>query len=393
MNKESVVLMEPMLPSEDNDKLEDLVFELVEKSSKLAGLLNPIVQNSIGDLVRSMNCYYSNLIEGHDTHPWDIKRALEMDYSDEPEKRNLQLESVAHIEVQKMLDESKAPETYPASLEYIKWLHKEFCSRLPNEMLWVKYPDSEKKEKVVPGELRTSSVRVGKHIPPVPENLYDFLRRFEQAYDPDSLSKKRRLIAIAASHHRLLWIHPFLDGNGRVVRLMSYAMLLRENIGSSLWSISRGLARNEAKYKSLLMAADSNRQNDLDGRGNLSEKALIEFCSFFIQVCIDQIKYMESILQPTKLDDRMRLFVREEIDSGNLLNGSYKLLREALYSGEVERGKAPELTGYKERMARTVVSKLLDRGLLISDTPKGLLKLGFPLDAVEKWFPRLYPLG
>ncbi len=43
-----------------------------------------------------MNCYYSNLIEGHDTHPVDIERALRHDYSDDPRTRNLQLEAAAH---------------------------------------------------------------------------------------------------------------------------------------------------------------------------------------------------------------------------------------------------------------------------------------------------------
>ena len=60
---------------------------------------------ALADLVRAMNCYYSNLIEGHDTHPVDIERALKNDYSADAEKRNLQLEAKAHITVQKWIDE------------------------------------------------------------------------------------------------------------------------------------------------------------------------------------------------------------------------------------------------------------------------------------------------
>ncbi len=391
MNNESLRLMEPMLPTESHNELDDLVVELVQKSARLAGMINPIVQKSVGNLVRSINCYYSNLIEGHDTHPWDINRALAQDYSKEPEKRNLQLEAVAHIEVQKMIDEGSAPDVSPLSLEYILWLHKEFCSRLPDELLLVENPDTGEKIKVTPGQLRERSVRVGKHIPPLPENITSFILRFEQAYDPSILTRIKQIIAVAASHHRLLWIHPFLDGNGRVTRMMSYAALLRENIGSYLWSVSRGLARNETEYKKLLMDADNPRENDLDERGSLSEKALLNFCTFFLNICIDQINYMESILEPTELERRMKLYVEDEMSAGRLPKGSFLLLREALYAGEFERGKAPELTGYKERMARTTVSKLVKKGLLVSDTPKGKLKLGFPLDAVDRWFPRLYP--
>jgi Fic family protein len=92
------------------------------------------------------------------------------------------------------------------------------------------------------------------------------MRRFEEAYASNLLSKTQRLISCAAAHHRLLWIHPFLDGNGRVARLMSHAMLLRLDVGNSLWSIARGLARHVNEYKSALTHADGERQNDYDGR-------------------------------------------------------------------------------------------------------------------------------
>ena len=62
--------------------------------------------------------------------------------------------------------------------------------------------------------------------------------------------------AAAAAHHRLLWIHPFLDGNGRVARLMSHAMLLDTLESGGVWSIARGLARNVAAYKGHLAACD-----------------------------------------------------------------------------------------------------------------------------------------
>src|SRR5437867_1424160 len=92
--------IEPILRSDPDHSLEDLAFELVSLSGSVAGQLHPAVRSGVGDLVRSVNCYYSNLIEGHNTLPHDIERALAHDYSTEPKKRNLQLEAVAHIEVQ-----------------------------------------------------------------------------------------------------------------------------------------------------------------------------------------------------------------------------------------------------------------------------------------------------
>jgi Fic family protein len=259
--------MEPMMPPEEGQRrLEDAAFDLVSHASSLAGQISPIVTASIGTLVRSMNCYYSNLIEGHDTHPRDIDKALRRDYSAEPAQRALQLEAVAHIEVQQAIDEGRDDPAFPASLPYVLWLHREFCSRLPDELLWVEDPESKMRAHVCPGKLRDGEVVVGRHLPPEAAALPSFLDRFEQAQAPAHLSKMRQVIAVAAAHHRFVWIHPFFDGNGRVVRLMSHAMLKRLGVGSSLWSVARGLARNVGNHKALLMAADGPRRNDLDGQ-------------------------------------------------------------------------------------------------------------------------------
>nr|WP_281172910.1 Fic family protein [Desulfobulbus elongatus] len=273
----------------------------------------------------------------------------------------------------------------------MSWLHREFCNRLPEEFLWVENPDTGEKLRVVGGELRQGWVQVGRHIPPNSEALPRFLKRFAEAYNMDKLSRVRQIIALGAAHHRLLWIHPFYDGNGRVTRLMSHASLLRCGVGSSLWSVARGLARHVQDYKALLMAADAPRRGDLDGRGTLSTQALNAFCTFFLTVCIDQIEFMASLLEPSELLRRIRLHIEEEVQAGTLPKGSFSLLREALLAGEVPRGKAGEITGYGERMARNVVSELIKKGYLKSASSRAPLTLAFPINAVERWFPRLYP--
>ena len=105
---EAVSMMEPLLISstpKHYGPLADLAVELSEKSMGLKRSLPPPIVSALSDLVRAMNCYYSNLIEGHDTHPVDIERALNEDYSADPEKRDLQLEARAHIPVQQWIDE------------------------------------------------------------------------------------------------------------------------------------------------------------------------------------------------------------------------------------------------------------------------------------------------
>ena len=385
----SVSSMEPMLPEEQRRDLEDLATDLVAKSNALAGRLPTAMHAGVGNLVRSMNCYYSNLIEGHNTLPVDIDRALAGDFSQDKKKRDLQLESRAHVEVQQMIDRGEAPAP-PVSLDFILWVHKEFCERVPADMLIVENSDTGEKLPAVPGELRTRQVKVGSHIPPDPPELPAFLKRFTEAYNAQHLSKLRKVIGVAASHHRLLWIHPFLDGNGRVTRLFSHAWLRELDVGSELWSVSRGLARNVGEYKSGLAAADAPRRGDLDGRGNLTEAGLEEFCRFFLKICVDQVSFMGELLEPSELLRRMEIWTEEEVPAKRLARGSWPLLREAVMAGEFARGRAPELTGYEERQARTVLSALIDAGYLVSETSRSPVRLGFPMSVVDRWFPRLY---
>ena len=378
------------MPPESTSDLEDLAFELIAKSSQLTGRINPVVAHNISNLVRSMNCYYSNLIEGHHTHPRDIDRALANDYSNDVEKRNLQKEAVAHITVQRVIAEGRAPDLPPLSASYAQWLRQLFCRELPEDLLSVSHPTTDELIKIEPGQWRTEEVVVGRHEPPLAENLPGFLKRFDEAYNPRFVPRHRRAIAIAAAHHRFLWIHPFLDGNGQVTRLMSHASLLKEGIGSPLWSVSRGLARRIGDYKRLLMAADNRRQGDYDGRGTLSEKALVDFCRFFLETCIDQVDYMAGLIQPEEFLRRLRVFIEDETTIGRLPKGSFNVLKEVFLFGTMERGKAPEITGYKERSARDVISKLTEKGFLESDTPKGSVRLAFPYELVERVFPSLY---
>jgi Fic family protein len=290
-----------------------------------------------------------------------------------------------------MIDEGQDPGADATSRAYLLWLHRAFCERLPKDLLWVESPGGKKRGEVVPGAFRDAKVTIGRHVPPEPKNLEPFLKRLEDAYAASKLSKTAQVIAVGAAHHRFLWIHPFLDGNGRVARLMSHTMLKRLGIGTPLWSVARGLARTEPEYRRLLENADEQRQDDYDGRGTLSERALVDFCRYFLKVCIDQVAYMKSLLQPSELLNRIKLFVAEEVAADRLAKGSYELLREAVHSGEYERGEAAAITGFSDRHARRTLSALVARGLLKSDGPKLPVRLAFPTEIAERWFPALYP--
>jgi Fic family protein len=388
---EAAILMEPLLISEGSrfrGELTDLAVELAARSAGFRRSLATGLMAPLAGLVRSMNCYYSNLIEGHNTHPVDIERALKNDYSADVRKRNLQIEAKAHIEVQQWIDAGglRRRATTRAGVYEI---HRRFCEKLPEELLWVENPETGERMHVAPGELRRRDVKVGRHIPISPGALPRFLARFEQAYA--ALGKTDSILAGAAAHHRLVWMHPFLDGNGRVVRLMSHAMLLEALDTGAIWSVARGLARNVDDYKAHLAECDLPRRNDLDGRGNLSEEALASFTRFFMQICLDQITFMEGLLEPEQLRARILLWADEQVRLDALPPKAGIVLEAVLYRGELPRGDMGALLGASDRHARRVVAALMSRNVLVSEGPRAPLRLAFPAALASRWMPGLFP--
>jgi Fic family protein len=388
---EMVSLMEPMRigeASRHRPTLTDLALELAQKSAGFRRSLPESILRSLASLARAMNCYYSNLIEGHDTHPIDIERALKNDYSEDARKRDLQMEARAHITVQRWIDEGGL-RGRAVSREGICELHARLCELLPEDLLWVEDPETKERVRVVPGELRRRDMKVGSHVPVSPGALPRFLGRYEEVYG--HLSKTESILSAAPAHHRLVWIHPFLDGNGRVARLISHAMLLETLDTGAVWSVARGLARNVASYKGHLAACDVTRRNDLDGRGYLSEEALAAFAEFFLGVCIDQVSFMENLMQPDRLRTRILLWAEEEIRLNHLPPRSGNVLEAVLYRGELPRGDVAGIVGTQQRHARRVVSALVGRGVLASESSRAPLRLAFPAALASRWMPGLFP--
>lgn len=365
-----------------------MVVELAGRAAGFRRSLPEGILSALAQLVRAMNCYYSNLIEGHDTHPVDIERALKNDYSTDETKRNLQLEARAHIAVQRWIDDGGLTGR-ATTVGGLCDIHRRFCELLPDGLLWVDDPETGERMPVEPGALRQRDVRVGRHIPVSPGALPRFLKRFEEAYR--RLGRIDGILSAACAHHRLLWIHPFLDGNGRVARLMSHAILLEQLDTGGVWSVARGLARNESAYKTRLMAYDQERRNDLDGRGHLSEEALADFVRFFLGICLDQIDFMERLVEPGRLRERLLLWAEEEARADKLPARAGSVLEAILYRGGFPRGEVAALLGVSERQARRITSALIDTEVVVSSSSRAPLRLAFPARLAPRLMPGLFP--
>lgn len=395
MNPEAVTRIEPARLEDAPAALADVAAELAAASAVLGNALHPATAANLAAMVRITNTYYSNLIEGHDTRPRDIELALAGQLDPDEARRNLQREAAAHVRVQAEIDAMAAHDALPepASPDFIRWLHREFYRDAPEEMLRIRGAGTE--FMMEPGAWRSRpehNVAVGRHLPPASHRVDDFMRHFERRYRLADMGKAVKILAIAAAHHRLNYIHPFADGNGRVSRLMSHAMGHKAGIGAyGLWSVSRGLARgleSRTEYNRMMDHADTPRQGDLDGRGNLSQRALTDFTLWFLQVCLDQVNFMSSLFDLDSLARRLRTYVAR---SEKLKPEVATLMEEALIRGRFERGEAARLSGLPERSARRLLNDAINHGLLASTTPKGPVSLRFPIAALETLFPRLYP--
>jgi Fic family protein len=385
------------------EKLGDLALALEREAAALATALPAPTRDAVIDLLRIANCYYSNRIEGHDTRPGAIERAMRGEYAEDSRARILQREAAAHVEVEKLAEayfgESDSPE--PLSSEGLRWLHREFYNRVPAELRFVSDPITHRRERVEPGEFRSYPVTVGHHMPPEPAEIERFVAHASDRYRVDRLSGLDKVLAVAASHHRMLWIHPFGDGNGRVIRLATQFFARRIGLGGTgLWSASRGLARRRDEYVAALADADTERRHDSDGRGSLSAEALARFTRFYLETCLDQVTFMGESLDLERLAERLTSFAH--MRANGMLNGpsgmplrteAADILRAVLLRGRLRRGDAVDASGLAERTGRDALTQLISDGLLVSDTPKGPVTVAFPSYAVPYVFPRLYPEG
>jgi len=335
-----------------------------------------------------MNCYYSNLIEGHDTHPVDIEKALNDDLSLNPKKRDLQLEAKAHIEVQHWIDEGGLKDK-DTTVGGISEIHRRFTQLLPEDLRWVENPETGEKIRVVPGEMRKRDAKVGNHVAISPGALSRFMRRFEERFT--GLRDFETILAAGPAHHRLLFIHPFADGNGRVARLMSYATLFRVLDTGGLWSIARGLARRQDEYKKHLAACDLVRRGDRDGRGHLGEAALSSFTKFFLEVCIDQTKFMSELMQPKLLRDRILKWAEEETAYGRLPTKAPRVLDAILFRGSLPKSEVPDILGQSERSARAATNALSKQGIITSVGARADWQIAFPAKLAPRIAPGLFP--
>lgn len=369
--------------------------ELVAESHRLGGQIGASIVQALRPRLRAMNSYYTNKIEGQQTRPADIDRALRRDFDADAGLAKKQRLAIAHMEVEEQLEKSVSGQ---AGRDV--FTSKTVCEI--HRLLYGKLPKgdriTEDGKPIVPGEYRRDDVTVGRHLAPSWKDIEVLVDGWAERYRALA-GAEALVVGTACSHHRLAWVHPFIDGNGRVARLHSHLVFHAMGLCTGLWSPMRGLARTREQYYARLNNADLPRRNDLDGRGQLSQEELVAFAGHFLDVCLDQVRFMRERLSLEMLRERLRsLLLRLQQTPWQIGSEKSVVKIEALEAlhyvamvGPIERSRFVAMTGLGERTGRRVLASLLDYGVLSAESPRGPVALALPLPSLGYLFPNLWP--
>ena len=177
---------EPLIPAEAQMRpLLERASDLTRAATALGTASGNVAQLELRSLLRSMNSYYTNRIEGEHTRPSDIERALQKDFSPNADLARKQRLAVAHIRTEVLCEAELNRRTAAGedttrwlySTDALTWMHREMFRDLPpDDLTLVDGSD------MTPGELRQRQVAVGRHEAPTPDSLPLFLTRWADVY-------------------------------------------------------------------------------------------------------------------------------------------------------------------------------------------------------------------
>jgi len=235
--------------------LTDLIIELdYLRKKQLGGSTHPKVFFQLKNIFHKLESIGSARIEGNNT---TIAEYMETNLSDRKQFSE-GIKEIQNIEKSMAFVEENIVD-YPISRALISEMHK----MIVNELM----PPPHGEGDSTPGQFRQVNLEISKstHKPPewlkvneYMEELLDFVNRED--------SPKYDLLKTAIAHHRFVWIHPFRNGNGRTVRLFTYAMLVKAGFNVNVGRIINPTAvfcSNRNDYYSYLSAADNGTRSSM----------------------------------------------------------------------------------------------------------------------------------
>jgi len=137
----------------------------------------------------------------------------------------------------------------------------------------------------------------------------------------------------------------------------------------------------------------------LDGRGALSQEELVAFVQYFLEICLDQVRFMQQQLDLVSLKDRFKNLLIHLQENPWQVGSEKSLVKtevlEALHytaiTGSIERARFIAMTGLGDRSGRRILASLIDYGILSAESSRAPVTFTVPLSSLRFLFPRLWP--
>lgn len=331
----------------------DLIMEMEKlRYKELVGTTHPLIFHQIREIFQMLESIGSSRIEGNNTTIMDyveetkIKSDVDMKTDPVPE----QIREIMNIENAMRYIEDNISDLRISSM-FLRELHQ----------LTVEGLSSRKEGAQHPGSFRMGNVRISgsTHVPPdytqvepMIQDLIDFVNR----EDPP----KYDLLKIAMAHHHFVWIHPFENGNGRVVRLFTYALLLKFVFKSRERIINpvAVFCSNRDAYYSFLSKADHN-----------GEAGMIDWVTYMLTGLKTEIEKIDKLTDYSTLK-KILLYpaLQDALSNKYVTDDSYKILKlvvdaqgQTIQSSDI----SPIFPGKSSSDRSRIIRALVTQGMLI----------------------------
>ncbi|MEQ1967999.1 Fic family protein [Xenorhabdus nematophila] len=265
-------------------------------------------------------------------------------------------------------DQLKEIENIEKAMSFIDEYFKrgdEITERFIRELHTLAVDNLQREGDKTPGQYRHYSVGIGQseHLPPDSIKVPDYMNELTSFINHED-SPKYDLMKIALAHHRFGWIHPFSNGNGRTVRLLTYALLIKYGFnvqaGGRILNPTAVFCNDRNKYYEMLSKADLGTHEGLE-----------EWCTYVLGGISTELKKVDQLTSLQFLSQKI-LFpaIAFALEKNALSHIEAKILRKAVTAGIIKAGDLKEvLPELKPAQITYQISKLVEQKLLepISD--------------------------
>lgn len=339
-------IVEPSFSSTITDLILDL--EHLRKKT-LSGSTNPNVFFQLKTIFHTLESIGSARIEGNNTTILEyIETKLDETHN---EHSTYSIKEIQNIEKAMFFIEENIND-YPINRTFVSELHKIVVDGLP--------PPPKGEGDLTPGDYRMSNPKINKsnHLPPenflvdgYMKELFDFIEKED--------STKYDLLKIAISHHRFVWIHPFGNGNGRTVRLFTYAMLVKNGFKVNKGRIINPTAvfcSNRNEYYDYLSKADKG-----------TDEGILSWCEYVLKGIKEEIIKIDKLLDYDFLKKEILIpAINYSLERKYITDVEVKILKKVLEKQLVEAKDLKEF--YKGKLDAEVsrqIKKLIDKKMLL----------------------------